>query len=58
MHNVMKNILNLYLYFHLLMFLSWAVFPRSYTLRGLSVSDGLSDLWSMPFIKTLWDLSG
>ena len=60
----MKNIIKYIFLFHLLMFCAWA-YPSTYTLRGLSVSDGLSscptdypDCWSMPFIKTLWDLSG
>lgn len=39
----MKNIIKYIFLFHLLMFCAWA-YPSTYTLRGLSVSDGLSDL--------------
>ncbi len=39
----MKNIIKYIFLFHLLMFCAW-VYPSTYTLRGLSVSDGLSDL--------------
>ncbi len=39
----MKNIIKYIFLFHLLMFCVW-VYPSTYTLRGLSVSDGLSDL--------------
>lgn len=39
----MKNILRYIFFFHLLMFCA-LVYPHSFTLRGLSVSDGLSDL--------------
>ena len=39
----MKNIIKYIYLFHLLMFCAWA-YPSTYTLRGLSVSDGLSDL--------------
>lgn len=39
----MKNIIKYIFLFHLLMFCAWT-YPSTYTLRGLSVSDGLSDL--------------
>lgn len=54
----MKNIIKYIFLFHLLMFCAWA-YPSTYTLRGLSVSDGLSDLLVNAIYKeTLWDLSG
>lgn len=39
----MKNTIRYILLFYLLMFCAWT-YPSAYTLRGLSVSDGLSDL--------------
>ena len=43
MHNVMKNILR-FIFILFLIFLSLPVFSRSYAFRGLSVTEGLSDL--------------
>lgn len=43
MHHVMKNILR-YIFILFLIFLSSPVFSRSYAFRGLSVTEGLSDL--------------
>lgn len=43
MHNVMKNILR-FIFILFLIFLSLPIFSRSYAFRGLSVTEGLSDL--------------
>ncbi len=45
MHNVMKNILRfIFIFILFLIFLSLPIFSRSYAFRGLSVTEGLSDL--------------